>query len=219
MIENQSCHQSSPHPRRDHNPVPAANLSHDAWPPSPSRPAAVVLLSNEFAVPAEHGVARDDRANLGEGFASDGPAHHGESPALVVVEPDALRAELLAEDLVLGFQALNHALLMLVEHAGEDHAEELSGVEGRSHRSGYGLNGCKRPRPSFWTQRDSITRTQAVQTDGSASYRTIRAVHPANGLWAVHPTSSRPSPDTTPRDPGFRRLGVAAQQGHARARY
>ena len=76
-------------------------------------------------MPPQEGVGCDDGADVGERFARDAVAQHGESVALAIGEPDALSTALLSQDLVFCLEVLDHALLTLVDDAGEDHAEEL----------------------------------------------------------------------------------------------
>ena len=67
----------------------------------PSARRAAVLASDQLAVPAQDRVGRDQASELAQPTMSDGPALDGYAPPLVIGEPQAPPAELLAEDAVL----------------------------------------------------------------------------------------------------------------------
>lgn len=78
-----------------------------------------------------------DRVGHSLCLAPDGLAEHGELSSLFVGEPEPSVADLFTQDLVLGLKVLDDALLVLVENAGDDYAEELPRVEHWSHWGEY----------------------------------------------------------------------------------
>jgi len=99
---------------------------HGSTPASPS--AAVVLLGDQFPVPTENRVARNDACHLGQRSAAEFPAPHRESPALRVSQLKRPTANLLAEDPILLSQTVDQILLTAVQPASEGEDEELQGL-------------------------------------------------------------------------------------------
>ncbi|HEU4734680.1 MAG TPA: hypothetical protein VFT22_42610 [Kofleriaceae bacterium] len=73
----------------------------DCGTPGPAARRAVVLAGDQLAVPAQDRVGRDQDGELTEPATPDGPALDGQASPLVIGEPQAPPAELLAEDAVL----------------------------------------------------------------------------------------------------------------------
>jgi hypothetical protein len=105
-------------------------------------------------MPAEESVRRDDRADLAEQLPSKSLPLGRQAAALVVVEPELSRAEVLAEYPVLVSQVLDDALLPLAEDTGDEDTQELPGSHhGRSHQMSVSINeartrpatGCSEP--------------------------------------------------------------------------
>ncbi len=54
-------------------------------------------------------------------------------PALIIGKPDSLAAELISKDPVLLLEIIDHSLLLIIEDAGNDDAEQLPRMELCSH--------------------------------------------------------------------------------------
>ena len=95
--------------------------------------AAVVLLSDQLAVPGEQRLRRHEGGHLRQ----DGPPQPlrfgGQPAALIVGEPKALGAKLLAEDSILLAQVLDHLQLALVHPAGDGDQQESEWIQQFRH--------------------------------------------------------------------------------------
>jgi len=83
-------------------------------------------------VPAQDGVGSEEGADFRQELAAEDFAFDGESAALIIVEQDTARAELLFEDLVLGAEEVDHFLLAVVDPA--DHAGDQNTFVNRCAR-------------------------------------------------------------------------------------
>jgi len=88
-------------------------------------------------MPAKDGVGRDNRANLGEGLETHRLAKHCEPASLVIVESDSPFPGLIAQDSILFLEVIDNTLLVIVEYAGDEDAEELPGIESWTHVRAY----------------------------------------------------------------------------------
>ncbi|WP_233104200.1 hypothetical protein [Haliangium ochraceum] len=79
--------------------------------------AAVVLLGDEVAIPAQDGVGRDDAGVFAQQLASEGFALDCKATALRIGEAKATIAELLAEGAILGLEIFDKGAALL-ERAG-----------------------------------------------------------------------------------------------------
>ena len=73
----------------------------DSRTPGPAARRAVVLAGDQLAVPAQDRVGRDQARELAQPATTHRPALDGQSSPLVIGEPQAPPADLLAEDAVL----------------------------------------------------------------------------------------------------------------------
>ena len=118
-------------PRESHDGI-HDDLS-DSWSAGLSLIARIKLLRDEFAVPAEDCVWRDDRGQLPQSLATDGMSLYGKQATLVVVEQQSLFSELFEQGLDLGVLELNDLLLPLVHKTAEGGQQDVPGLEGRRH--------------------------------------------------------------------------------------
>ncbi len=95
--------------------------------------AIVPFLGDEQAVPAQDGVRRYQRADLGKKLAAKDLGFDSQPSALVVVEEDAMVAELFAEDLVFSAQVVDDLLLLAIDPACEDEEQELPRLQDEIH--------------------------------------------------------------------------------------
>jgi len=109
----------------------------DLHDPTSPRGSSLVgpLLGNELPVPAEDGVGSDERRNFGKGTSTDGFASHGQSPSLIVGQPESFATELLLEDSVLLAEILDDRVLLTGHPTGERGHKDLPGLEDGGHRS------------------------------------------------------------------------------------
>ena len=91
----------------------------DSWPTRLTLATGIKLLRNEFTVPAEDRVWRDDGCQLAQSFAADSVSLHGKQATLVVVEKQSLFSELLQQGLDLSVLEFDDLLLALVHNARE----------------------------------------------------------------------------------------------------
>ena len=104
--------------------------------------AAAVLACNEFTVPSENRVGRDDGAEFAEDASAESLAFGAESAALVVGESEAAVAVEFEEDACLLFEEVDLGALVLVEPSGDGEDEHLEWCAQHSRR----LWGARTPR-------------------------------------------------------------------------
>ena len=83
------------------------------------------LRCDQTVVPAQDGVRRDDRRDLGQELSTESLALGCEPPALVVGQPETLSAELLLEDAILLDEVVDGLGLMAVDPAHEGGEQKL----------------------------------------------------------------------------------------------
>lgn len=89
-------------------------------------------------MPSHNGIWRDDGANFNEYLPTECLAEYGQSSSLVISKPDLLVSELLTEYSILLFEVIDHSLLLVIEDASNDDAEELPWIKSWSHGTEYG---------------------------------------------------------------------------------
>ena len=87
--------------------------------------AAIVLLGDELAVPAQDRVRGDDAGDLAKGPSAEGLALGGKATPLRVGEAKTPSCELLSEDTVFLLEVGDHVLVSPIDPAGEDQQEKL----------------------------------------------------------------------------------------------
>jgi hypothetical protein len=92
--------------------------------PRPAARRAVVLAGDQLAVPAQDRVGRDQAGELAQPATTDEPALYGQASPLVIGEPQAPPAELLAEDAVLLAQEVDDLELAGVDPARHPEDQE-----------------------------------------------------------------------------------------------
>jgi hypothetical protein len=97
-------------------------------PASTSAGAAVVLLGDQSAVPAQDRVGRDDACRLSQCPPSPSLAAHCESAALGVSQAQRLTAELFAEDPILLSQIVDQVLLVAARPSSESEDQETQSM-------------------------------------------------------------------------------------------
>ena len=125
------------------------DLLHDARSPRASLHAPIVLLGNQPAMPSQNRVRRDDGADLAEELPAEQLALRGQPPALGVAQTHPSTPKLLSQDSILLAEILDYLLLPVVEHARDNHAEQLPRLRGLRHARSL----PRRSRPSFWIGR------------------------------------------------------------------
>ena len=75
----------------------------------------IPLLGHQQSVPPQNRIGCEQRANFFESLAAEDLAFDGQTTPLIVVEQDAIPAELLFEHLVLSPQVFDHVLLLAVD--------------------------------------------------------------------------------------------------------
>jgi hypothetical protein len=78
-------------------------------------------------MPPQHGVGSDDRRNLTERLPSQTIGARGESPPVVISEPQAPPTQLPPQKAVLLDQVSDHLPLAALQPAGEDQEQQLEG--------------------------------------------------------------------------------------------
>ena len=103
-------------------------------------------LRDQFTVPAQGRVGRDDRGQLRPDLAANGLFFHSPSPTLIVVEQQLLATGLLQQGLHLGLLELDDLLLTRVEDATNGHKQNVARPEQEGQgcrRTSASLQGCR----------------------------------------------------------------------------
>ena len=82
-------------------------------------------LSDEFAIPGQNGVRRDDRHDLAGDFPFQGLPLYRQASAFIVGEPNPLPLEHVLQDTVLLLDVGDHVLLLPVDPASQRHKKKL----------------------------------------------------------------------------------------------
>ncbi len=86
--------------------------------------AAVVLLSDQFAVPAKGGNWSEQRVQLGRSLTSQLFGFHRQTPTLVIGQSQTFIAQLIAKNPLLFLQIRDAIALVLLDPAGEANQHE-----------------------------------------------------------------------------------------------
>ena len=84
-------------------------------------------------MPAQDRIGNNERGDVGKCSSAQCLAEHGQPPALVVGQSEALSAELLFQDAVLLAEVLDGGILLARDPAGHGRDEDLPSVENRCH--------------------------------------------------------------------------------------
>jgi hypothetical protein len=90
---------------------------------------SVVLLGDQFPVPGQQGLRRDNGGDLGQNPPPQGFGSNGQSAALVVIEAHSPAAELLSKNAILLAKVINDLQLALVHPAGDSDQQESEWVK------------------------------------------------------------------------------------------
>jgi hypothetical protein len=97
--------------------------------------AIVPVPGNEFPMPPQNCFGSHNGYKLIEPLAPEDFAFDGEPPALVVVEQDALFAEILSKDPIFSQKVIDGLLLSTIDPPGEDQEQELPWLQKGLHIS------------------------------------------------------------------------------------
>ncbi|NLT67416.1 MAG: hypothetical protein GXX84_12505 [Acidobacteria bacterium] len=89
--------------------------------------AVIPLCRHQFPMPSQNRIGSYDRGQLCEHFPSEYLAFHSQTPTLIIVEQNALFAELLSEHIIFGAKILNYLLLSMVYPTSQDQEQQLPG--------------------------------------------------------------------------------------------
>jgi len=84
-------------------------------------------------MPSHDGVGCDNGADLREYLVAECFTKNCKSSALIIGKPDSITTELFSKDPVLLLEIIDYSLLLFIEDASNDDAEQLPWVELRSH--------------------------------------------------------------------------------------
>ena len=99
-----------------------SDLDDDAWAAWPLAPRAIVPLArNQFAVPGEQRIGRDDTGNFGQKSAPEDLALHRQPSPLIVRETESLPEKPSPEDSDLLAQIVDGQLLHTLDPASDGH--------------------------------------------------------------------------------------------------
>ena len=93
------------------------NLFHDPRSSGATLPTAVILASDQFSMPSEQRIRRKLCVQLSENLAPELLGLHRQTPTLVIGQPQALLAQLIAENAVLFLQVVDDIALLLIHPA------------------------------------------------------------------------------------------------------
>jgi hypothetical protein len=85
---------------------------------------SVVLLGDQFPVPGQQGLRRDNGGDLSQNLPPQGFGSNGQSAALVVIEAHSPAAELLSKNAILLAKVINDLQLALIHPAGDSDQQE-----------------------------------------------------------------------------------------------
>ena len=84
-------------------------------------------------MPAKNRVRSDNRGQFHQSLSTQRLACDGQSPSLVIGEPEAFLALRFHDSVQLGSVELNDLLLLTVHPANQNHDEELPGLKNKAH--------------------------------------------------------------------------------------
>ncbi len=101
----------------------------------------IPLLRDEFPMPAEDRVGRDNRGQFAQSFSAEDLRFDRQDPPLIVGQKDPLLPQFLEQDLNLGVLKLDHLLLTFVDPAAQRDKQQLPRWEADIHKSPDGESG------------------------------------------------------------------------------
>ena len=104
----------------------------------PALAAAVVLAGDKPPLPSQDRLGREERPDLTQQVLAQLRGRRRQTDFLRLIEDEALGAQLLAEDVVLEAQVLDHLLLLAIHPARDGHEEESPWVEGHGEEDSGG---------------------------------------------------------------------------------
>src|SRR5215467_3508856 len=97
---------------------------------------SIVFLGDQFPVPGQQGLRRDNAGDLSQNIPSQCFGSNGQSAALVVIEAHSPVAELLSKNAILLVKVINDLQLALVHPAGDSDQQESEWVKDFQGRQG-----------------------------------------------------------------------------------
>ena len=91
---------------------------------------SIVLPGDQFPVPGQQGLRRDNAGDLSQNLPPQGFGSNGQSAALVVMEAHSPAAELLSKNAILLAKVINHLQLASIHPAGDGDQQESEWVKG-----------------------------------------------------------------------------------------
>jgi hypothetical protein len=91
---------------------------------------SIVLLGDQFPVPGQQGLRRDNAGDLSQNRPPQGIGSNGQSAAVFVIEAHSPAAELLSKNTILLAKVINDVQLALVHPAGDSDQKESEWVKG-----------------------------------------------------------------------------------------
>ncbi len=105
----------------------------DAWPTGLPFVAGIKLLRDEFPVPSQDRVWREDGCEFPQSLAADDMSLHRKESTLVIVEQQSLLSELFEQCFDLSVLELDDLLLPMVHEAAEAGEHQMPGLEQERH--------------------------------------------------------------------------------------
>src|SRR5215813_11370760 len=90
--------------------------------------SSVVLLGDQFPVPSQQGLRRDNAGDLGKSLSSQRFGLNGQPPALIVIEAHPLATELFSQHPILFAEIFNDLQVAVVHPPGDGDQQKLAWV-------------------------------------------------------------------------------------------
>src|SRR5215467_702509 len=90
---------------------------------------SIVFLGDQFPVPSQQGLRRDNAGDLGKNLSSQRFGLNGQPPALLVIEAHSLATELFSQHPILFAEILNDLQLAVVHPPGDSDHHKPEWVE------------------------------------------------------------------------------------------
>jgi hypothetical protein len=97
-------------------------------------PTTVILIRDEFSVPAQQSLWRHDGGHFRQHLSSEQPGFHCQTPALIVSKAKPPAAKLSTKDSVFLTQILDGVLLLLIHPTGNGKKQKAERIQYLRHR-------------------------------------------------------------------------------------
>ncbi len=109
-------------------------------PPNPLGASAVIpLCSHQFSVSAQNRIWSHNQGHLLKHLPPENLTFDRQTTSLVIIEQDALFAELLSEHTILGSKVFDNFLFSMIDPAGEDQNKQLPRLQDEFHTTADGV--------------------------------------------------------------------------------